>query len=282
MKLILFQASILTLVVFATPSLGDATQLKAWLDNSNVKRADIEWDETAKDETRYKTIPSSSYPGSIEEVEQPNNVIAAKLKDEKYNMVVIFDTKPSSGNPIEDPESPANFLPFFTDKARFLLVDGRRGFFTTSMLSGCDMWIADKVNLEPLIIHINANKYKDDPLRNLQYKQDLAVEALEYFNRNIIKNRNNYYTFYLRVSFDYAYYISDPDKKKEIQNYWTKFHNDFREATAYLYKDDANPSMFYGARTGGSKVTWNFSLKSFDSGKVKKISCPDGNSCTIL
>ena len=160
----LLQASILVLLAFVTASNGNGRALKDWLDSA----------------TQVSVITEPSVPNSyqqipvleeVNEIRQVDEITAAKGAT-TYNDLVVFSKK--SDTPI-DPnfESMTNYLPWEVNKATFLRLDHAKWgiWYITAPLSGCDVWIADHKDLEPLTVHINANKLANDPVDNLMYKQ---------------------------------------------------------------------------------------------------------------
>ena len=142
------------------------------------------------------------------------------------------------------------------------------------------MWIADHDDYEPLVIHINANSLGDKPVKNLQYKQRLAFQFLQYFNQNVQKQQRKFYRFVQRVSYDYAAAEDDDDEGSDvdtIKEYWNQFT-----------KDTNIPSSFYLSQSGFfygyySSSAWHFTLKDLESGKLLlNLDCENSNSVCIV
>lgn len=271
---VLFLTGIL-LLAFGTPSNGNGQALKQWLDSA--KEVLIVTEESATDAVRYHSIPNHQ---DVEQVDQMENIVAAK--GSRYDDLVLFSGYPIT--PIDQArQSETNFLPWHPDKATFLRLDhGTWGpWYVTSPLSGCDVWIADHKNFDPLTIHINANFLAQFPLRNLQYKEDLANIALNYFNERIMQNPAYYYKFIQRISYNYA---NDPDitpeEKQDIDNYW----EDFRFPYVLYHTDKGEIAFLYGTYASGwFSSTWNFVLKELNSGKILlDLDCNESSTlCTI-
>ena len=269
---VLFLTGIL-LLAFGTPSNGNGQALKQWLDSA--KQVWIAAEESAVNAVRYHSIHEN-----VEEVEQREKIVAAK--DKRYDNLILFSGYPIT--PIDQArQSDTNFLPWQTDKATFLRLDhGTWGpWYVTSPLSGCDVWIADHQNFDPLTIHINANSLAQFPLKNLRYKEDLANIALNYFNERIMRNPAYYYKFIQRISYDYANDPgTTPEEKQDIDNYW----KDFGFPYVLYHTNKGELAFLYGTYASGwFSSTWNFVLKELNSGKILlKLDCNESSTwCNI-
>ena len=163
-------------------------------------------------------------------------------------------------------QSPTNFLPLILNSATFLLLNSARRFYITSQLSGCDVWVADHEDFEPLTIHTNKNSIKD-PVENLKCKEDLAIDALKLFGTKTKLQ----YKFVLRISCNYK--ETHPDKGREIDEYWGRFQDQHNIPTS-LYDP---PALFYGVFSSGlfgRNPLWTFSLKDTRNGpKIRELVC---------
>ena len=131
------------------------------------------------------------------------------------------------------------FLPFLRDHATYMvpvIVDGNEPTaFTTSMLTGCDVWMGWCANDQVFAIHISASI--KDPVANLQFKENLALTTIGIINQNI-----DGCVAYHRFSFDYT---SDTDKKPVIngvKKYWKQFKKTHVATVAHFYTE---PQLFY-------------------------------------
>ena len=109
-------------------------------------------------------------------------------------------------------------------------------------------------------------------MKNLVYKQNLAVKALTEFNQKYKQN----YRFIQRISYDYA---SDPysSKKEQIHKYWNTFKSN--NIPFVLYRTDQG--FLYGTYYN---TKWYFVLKELLSGKIHlNLACSVLQSdCSIL
>ena len=284
---VLLLASAFALLVLITPSEGGAKSLKTWLDDPGSKGFLLSVTSSVGAAYNIKSISTSdpTLRGLIQEVTQTGKITAAMTK--ARNAMYAYSGK-APYEMSKTLQSPTNFLPWDEDRATFLLLDSKWDFYVTSQLSGCDVWIADHEKFEPLTLHINANDLKDQPVKNLEYKEKLAVAALKYFNENVMKNKNNYYKFVMRMSYDYKNKPFPAIVKQEIDEYWNGFHERFPDLPSsgkQLY-EVGKPALFYGAFTGGSRPSWDFSLKdNLDGTNLKEIDCPVNAKrahCTIV
>ena len=258
---------VLLAITFASPSYGDGDALKHWL-----KRAS------------RVTVASSYRPRSInvkrislehvQEIEQRENIKIAK--EANSNMLYIYNGD-SPAVLDKKLQTDTNFLPFLEDRATFMHLNHNQfgNWFATSPLSGCDVWIADSKNLEPVVIHINANKFGNQPLRNLEYKQELANNILNHLNRGTGRQK---YEFVLRISYDFEH---DKDtsrqEKTRINGYWNTFKKSHSNILFVLYKIDKDAGFLYGThnmRLPKLGRAWKFRLKDLGSGRIlESIAC---------
>ena len=197
------------LLVLGTPSLGD--ELKNWLDKA--KQVGTIHEPSILE--NYSENPIPEYSGIVE-IKQFGEITVA----EGDMVLVVYSGSPSTPI-VPSTASHTNYLPWDGDVATFLRLDHNKwgSWFITSPLTGCDVWIAGRPDFEPLLIHINANKFRNNPLQNLIYKQNLAMEVLTYFNEVVMKDNN--YVFMQRVSYDYANAPDTPDSQRDkINEYW--------------------------------------------------------------
>ena len=167
---LLLQASLIVLLAFGTPSKANGKALKQWLDCTK------KWNVFVHGAVNADGFDVNHITNNIQQLTQIHDITFARNKE--YNHLDIVLTENSE----RQIKSSGNYLPFLEDKAMFLRVNRAMWgiFFGTAPLAGCDIWIADHKDYEPLILHINANAIKD-PVVNLQHKQDLAKEILDYF-----------------------------------------------------------------------------------------------------
>ena len=271
----LLQASIFILIAFsATPSEANGKELKNWLDSAKEVSVIIE----PSVQNSY-TVEAADVSEHVLEIKQIKQITLAKCVNQ--NDLTAFYGSSDYCTIDAQLSSSTNYLPWVPDKASFVLLDHSKWgiWYFTARLSGCDVWIADREGgYEPLTIHINANKLANNPVKNLEYKQNLAMLALDLFNQKYKQQ----YTFIQRISYDYA---SDPDtspeEKEQINEYWNTFLVD-TNIPYVLYPTDQG--FFYGIYdTGTFTGTWYFVLKNLDSGKILlKINCSvEQSSCTI-
>jgi hypothetical protein len=280
----LLQTSILTLSVIITPSEGSASALKEWLDNPESKGFTLRAISIGSAiHTESINTSDPNLKGLVTEVTQPGEIKTGITKLQS-DMFIYGASNPPSLNMNKILLSTTNYLPWEIDHATYLLLDSARKFYVTSQLSGCDVWIADHNDYEPLTIHVNGNRYANDPVNNLQYKEQLAVEALNNFNRG--KNEDDQYKFVLRVSYDYKAKSFPSAVKNAIDDYWNGFseRSSIPDSGRKLYS--AVPAVFYGSFTTGSSPSWDFSLKDPINGPhIMDIDCPvnskGGTRCTI-
>ena len=230
------------------------------------------------------TVASSYRPGSInvkrislehvQEIEQREKIKIAK--EANSNTLYIFNGD-SPAVLDKKLQTDTNFLPFSEDRATFMHLNHKQfgNWFATSPLSGCDVWIADSKNLEPVVIHINANKYGKAPLRNLEYKQGLANDILKHLNRGTGRPK---YEFVLRISYNFARDgLTSRQEKTRINGYWNEFKNRYKDIPFVLYKIDEGAGFLYGThnmRLPKLGRAWNFLLKDLGSGRIlENIAC---------
>ena len=264
---------VLLLAFGATPSKGNGQALKQWMDSAK----EVGFIDEPSAITAVWVYPIHAY---VDEIRQVKEIFAAKSA--RYNDLVVFSGQ--STTPIDQSRlSKTNYLPWQPNKATFLRLDHNMWgtWYLTSPLSGCDVWIADHRNFDPLTIHINANSLAQFPLRNLQYKEELANVALNYFNERVMINPAHYYKFIQRISYDYA---SDPgispQERQEISNYW----KNFRFPYVFYSTDKGEQAFLYGTYSSGwFSSAWSFVLKELISGRILlKLNCNESSSsCTI-
>ena len=207
----------------------------------------VEW---LKDETGIENISEqatnikiSKKTDEIQFVEQTEGIMAGK----RGNILLIYDI---IKNPKVDYASRTNFLPSEPNTARVLLLDHneRGNLFFTTVLSGCDVWVATGgEGSEPLVLHINADGI-EDRAENLRYKEYLACKALKVFNTE--RQDESGYKFIQRLSYDYARTVLAPNA---INEYWANFEknfngycsSDYQGIDVNLYPGDALHG-FYG------------------------------------
>ena len=287
---LLSQAFTLTPIVGQQPIDGESTyqedltetELKKWMDGVGrdiqvvfgiYNDATSRWEKVAEDPDVWE----------IDGQEVDSTVSVAKATDMDGILKVYNNTMSKSekkSNSISLISSATNYLPFVPNSVTFLLLNhiARGNWFVTYKLSGCDIWIAKPEHfLEPLVIHANANQDSDDPIKRLQYKEELAENALDYFaNHNQIAK----YNFVYRIS------SSGGCKDKECDDYWEKFKT---KNKYYLYPSTAY-AFFYGTlltEIGGTLEGWEFVLKGeLENKKVilLTITCPlkKNGSCLIV
>ena len=133
------------------------------------------------------------------------------------------------------------FLPFMKDHATYMLPDPEYSkeptVFTTSMLTGCDVWVGwcDK---QVFVIHISSSK--TDAVANLQYKETKAVAAIARMNEN--RNVNKRCFAYHRFSHDYTSDDVEQQVIDGVEQYWQQFRENHRVTAEHFY---AGPSLFY-------------------------------------
>ena len=266
----LFQAAVLVLLLFSTPAQGNGKALWDWL-------------YSAEDVT---VSGSSNLPNSYDRTEVLDNVLrieqtgkteAAKAED--MNMLRLY----TGGDPGIDVDksllTTTNFLPWGANQAMYMTMDHEKwgNWFITAPLSGCDVWLAARDGAEPLAIHINANKYSEQPLENLEYKQNLAVQALNYFNNEIVQGDK--YHFILRTSYDF---FNDPhtsdSQKDEVAEYWNSFKAANPNVVPIFY---LGSGFFYGTYNVLTTLEqWDFALKDLIGGHViGPIGCSVPKGC---
>ena len=269
----LLQASIVILIAFAaTPSEADGKALKKWMDSA--RRVSV----IPEGQSIKSSVQITKVEGNIDEVKQVGQITAAKCKN--YDDLVAFTESSEMCDIDQQLSSNTNYLPWFPNKATFVLLDHSKwgNWYFTDPVSGCDIWIADREGgFEPLTIHINANAITNNLVHNLMYKQNLATNVLKLFN----KKYNQEYTFIQRISYDYA---SDPDtcskQKGEIDEYW----NDFKDENRIPYVlYSAGQGFFYGLYDAVT-ATWDFVLKDLNKGDLLlSIDCSvQQSSCSIM
>ena len=268
----LLQVSVFVLIAFAiTPSKGDGYVLKKWMDSAKGVKNIVE--------SSVSVSYNISQDTNIVEIQQIRPIKAAKCEEE--NVLTAF-SNPDSDYCTADEElvSETNFLPWSEDKATFMRLDHIRWgiWFFTSKLSGCDIWIADrKGEFEPLVIHANANSLGNDPVRNLQCKQNLSMMALTKFNQKY----NQSYKFIQRISYDFASVPGlSPEQKEQIKEYWNSFKSYKIPFVLYKIQNENQIGFVYGTY---SNAKWYFVLKELNSGKILvKIACyVTQSSCDI-
>ena len=199
----------------------------------------------------------------------------------KSNMVYIFNgVEPQQLNLDGKMRRAAtNFLPFVQDQAAFMYLNHKNfgNFFATTKLSGCDVWIADAKRKEPVVIHINANELGEEPVQNLEYKEDLAQKILNHLGYQ--------YRFVLRVSYDFAKDKVSRKYHEGIEDYWNGFKIRFSDVPLVLYEIKSGQRFLYGThdieRLGRA---WNFFLKDLGKGDIiKKVGCSINKlGCVIM
>ena len=267
---LLLQAGIIVLVAYVTPSEANGKALKQWVDCAT------DWSAVT-----HSIGPAFEFKEVSENIKQSIQKAEVTVRrDEEYNELEFYLKEQQT-----QLESTANFLHYEMDKAVFLQVNRAMwGFwFGTDMLSGCDIWIAVHEDYDPLIIHINANSIKN-PVDNLIYKQNLAKQALDYFNENEIIEEDKYYDFHQRISYDFA---KDHEPiKDEIDEYWNNFKVEHNiPYYLYYYEKGQNGVFFYGIYdTCYFTEAWKFALKVIRSGNVlAQFSCSTRYLyCTVL
>ena len=252
---ILLQASILVLLVFASPSKGDPTHLEKWLNSASTKRILIHSNiNLAEAYTIHQRSPV------VEEYEQTGQMVTAKTNNKIITELVIRNENLIQRKEIDPKiQSLTNFLPYADNKATVLRLDHLRAhWFATHQLSGCDVWIAmaNHEHAEPLIVHINANHLAKNPVENLRYKHERAEEALHFFNSN--QRNHPAYSYQLRISYDYA--RLHPNQEQAINRYW----NTYNGPPLFMYSD---PAFFYGIYNT-AQHTWDFRLKDIIKGGI--------------
>ena len=128
----LFQVGIFVLIAFAaTPSEGNGYMLKQWMDSAKQVGLVIE-----------PSVPYPHVPQYIDVVEITQNRPIKAAKCIKYNDLTAFSTAKSQFCPTDKQlVSGANYLPWFENKASFMLLDHHNWgiWFFTARLSGCDV-----------------------------------------------------------------------------------------------------------------------------------------------
>ena len=255
--------------MFSTPAQGNGKALWNWLKSAK--------DVTVSASSNvYNSITQTEVPGNsnILHVEQTGKIEAAKAKDTKYisNWLRLY----TGGDPgdIAIDESlltTTNFLPWSPDQAMYMTINHKKwgDWFITGPLSGCDVWLAARKGAEPLAIHINANKYSNQPLENLKYKEELALRALNYFNDKIMLG-DKYY-FILRTSYNFNKDSTmTATQKDKVTEYWNRFEEKNPKVVRILY---LGKGLFYGTYNILTTLEqWEFALKDLDGGKVYELS----------
>ena len=260
------------LLLVSTPIEGNGNALKEWVDEVQGEPIGVVVQNSVKPGFIYNEIAVDNSK-DITFIEQKRAIMAGRTTDDLFLTAFASEAFYDVDSNFV---SPTNYLPWGEDRAKALLLNSNSWgeWFLTAPLSGCDVWIADHDDYEPLVIHINANSLGDKPVENLQYKQRLAFDVLNYFNQNIQKQQKKFYRFVQRISYNYAKKIgSDVDA---IGEYWNQFTKD--NIPFSLYWDQLG--FFYGFY---SSSTWHFVLKDLKSGKLLlKLDCENPESKCIV
>ena len=264
---------VLLAIIFASPLHGK--NLKSWLTDHHTRNVAVS-----------ATFQSDSFKQEVlkkcehcQEITQLKEMKTAKVANS--NEVYIFNG--AAPERLDDKIKPTatNFLPFVENQAAFMYLNHKAfgNFFATTPLSGCDVWIADAKRREPVIIHINANELGEDPLQNLEYKEDLA--------QKILKHLGHQYQFVLRVSYDFAKDRNSRRYHEGIEKYWNGFKSKFSGVPLVLYEIKSGLGFLYGTHDIEFEKlgrVWNFFLKDLGKGDiVKKVGCSiDKLGCVIM
>ena len=275
--LVVTTAAVLLLV--STPTEGNGNALKKWVDEVQGNSIDV-LVQGSVPESGYNEIAVDDSK-DITFIEQSGAIMAGRTANNFY-LTVFVGASAANYKVVPKFVSPTNYLPWGVDKATTLLLDSNSwgNWFLTATLSGCDVWIADHDDYEPLVIHINANSLGDKPVENLQYKQELAFQVLQYFNQNTQKQQRKFYRFVQRVSYDYAAAEDDNDEKSAtdaINEYWNQFAKDTNIPFSFYLSQSG---FFYGYY---SSSAWHFTLKDLTSGKLLlNLDCENSNSVCLV
>ena len=274
--LVVTTAAVLLLV--STPTEGNGNALKKWVDKAKGKVITI-----AVQHSSVSKVCDEVDIDDITFIRQSGAIMAGKTTDGSY--LTAFASA-ANYKVVSKFVSPTNYLPWAPDKAIALLLDSNKwgDWFLTAPLSerGCDVWIADHDDYEPLVIRVNANDLSDNPVESLQYKQRLAFQFLGYFNKNYQKKKHKFYRFVQRVSYNYAAAEDDDDEGSDvdaINEYWNQFTKDTNIPFSFYLSQSG---FFYGYY---SSSAWHFALKDLESGKLLlNLDCenPIKSMCTIM
>ena len=256
----LFQVGVLVLLVFSTPAQGNGEALWNWL----YYEKDV-------------LVTGSSYSynktevrDNVQHVEQTVKTEAAIIKN-TTNLKLYPSGKLGEGFVInESLQTTTNYLPWSPNQAMCMTMDHEKwgDWFITSPLTGCDVWLAARKGAEPLAIHISAKKYGIKKLlKNLEYKENLAMQALNYFN-SIVQGEK--YHFVLRASYDFGNYNATNDTQKDqIHEYWNSFKKKNPDVVPIFY---LGLGFFYGRYNILTTLEqWQFALKDLIEGRVYEL-----------
>ena len=287
----------------------------------------LHWIDTAQNLKVYFNVRNFEiYADSVMDGNGINNIIEFKYKQasvtqiitckklkgkkESYIDVHVLDHDDSSQLSLLKPDLHENtyYLPYKPNTATYMHLNWHATpghLFITQQLSGCDIWIADSVDLDrstgPLIVHVNANAAYDEfirseknPKKYLIHKRNLATDALELFNANLGKKEHKY-KFYCHISHDliksieYDFYNNPIEKEKmekEIKNYWNDKIPKYRYSEKYwpIAEEYKYLALFYGTYycDEGSHVMhrgkWQFKFRVGDL--IKEVDYSE-QQCTI-
>ena len=264
------QLKILILTVLIALSKQDAASLQKFMLNSKNTGITVFEPSSFKCRTPTNVLPS------IWKYVMVCSISSAGVSSDQNDFVITsFETSEGSEDiegVVESTYAPSNLLPFVENEATYLLPDHKKwgNFFITSVLTGCDTWVADDDSgYDPLIVHVNANDIAD-PVANLKQKQNLAMATLDYFNQDTRLN----YEYIQRVSYDYAKETPNPD---DINEYWNEFTDETGIPYTLYYPAKA---VFFGLYASSA---WNFAVKNIESGEIiKHIKCSESCTCCVV
>lgn len=270
--------SIVAMVLLSVTSPVRGNVLTNWLDTATTVIQVVEDDYSLVGPGKPITKKTTDY-NDVVLIDQTGKVISARGKagSQFSSVLFVFGNGSTKEQYVDkNTKTDTDYLPADKNKASFKLLQAKNGsMFITSVLTGCDVWIADRMGVQPLVVHVNAYQYSGDPVRQLTYMEGLATEALNYFNDKITQN---YYKYIMRVSSDFAgQYPSDRDK---INDYWNQFS---RKNIPHVLYDASNPALLYGTLNAPQNIEWYFRLKDLIHGRLMlRMNCNDNaNACTI-
>ena len=208
-----------------------------------------------------------------------NEVNKESKKDQSVRLVIFNSSTEFKSYQYK---AQTHYLPYEDNSAAYTHLDHIKwgNWFITKELSGCDIWIARDVGgqLEPIIMHINANAKRKNPENAFKQKAELAFRALEHINKNL----KDEYTFVHRIYYKYEQH----ENINAIEEYWDEFQREQPKINCSYYFQ-GTISLFYGAIESRSDSValyhseeleaWDFVLKSVMHSPRKdpiRIRCP--------